>query len=116
MVGVASNALGYGLYLLLAFGGISPMRSMTCVYLASATLAFWGNRNFTFRTCARNMSGEIFRYIVAHAIGYSTNYLILFFFYEKLKFAHEIVQAVSVFVVALVLFCSFKFFVFPKKP
>ena len=111
IVGVASNAVAYLLYLLLTHFGLMPKAAMTFVYTVSATVGYFGNRQLTF-----SFTGDVFgsgiRYLMAHAAGYLLNLIILTVFVDNLGYPHQLVQAIAILVVALFLFISFKFFVF----
>ncbi len=111
LVGIAINLLGYLIYLLLTFLGLTPKLTMTLLYFIGAFAGFWGNRNLTFRHQG-SVLGSGVRYLVAHGLGYLINLLILVVFVDQLGFTHQYVQAIAIFVVAGYLFIAFKFFVF----
>lgn len=111
IVGVASNATMYGVYLLLTYLGIEPKTAMTMVYLLGATLGFFGNKQWTFEHRG-NAKRAMLRYIVAHSAGYMLNFLILYTFVDRLGYPHQWVQAAAIAVVAVFLFVIFKYFVF----
>lgn len=110
-VGVMSNAAGYLVYLLFTHLGATPKLTMSCLYAAGAAIGFFGNRSLTFAYNGAMMGAGI-RYLTAHSVGYFINLSILVVFVDNLGFAHQIVQAVAILVVAAFLFIAFKFFVF----
>ena len=112
IVGLASNALGYMVYLLITYLGASPKITMTLLYAVGATVGFWGNRKLTFAH-EGSVLGAGVRYLIAHCFGYCINLAILLVGVDQLGYAHQWVQAVAIFVVAAFLFITFKFFVFP---
>ncbi len=114
LVGVASNLVGYMVYLLITYLGATPKITMSLLYGVGATIGFWGNRKLTF-AYRGSLLGTGVRYIVAHSFGYFINLTILIVMVDKLGYAHQWVQAIAVFVVAAFLFLSFKFFVFRKS-
>lgn len=114
LVGLLSNAVAYGAYLLIASFDVAPMVSMTLVYLCAATVGFIGNRSLTFDHQG-SVLGAGFRYVIAHSVGYALNLTILLVFVDRLGYAHQLVQAVAILVVAAYLFLAFKFFVFKDR-
>jgi putative flippase GtrA len=113
LVGIASNVSGYLVYLLATYYGATPKITMSILYAAGAVVSFWGNRRVTF-SFQGSLLGSGLRYVIAHFFGYLLNLCILIVFVDKLRFAHQIVQAVAIFVVALFLFTVFKVFVFTE--
>lgn len=112
-VGTVSNLVGYLVYFLVTYIGISPKIAMTTLYVVGATIGYIGNRKFTF-TYDGSFMGSGFRYFIAHFFGYIINLFILIIFVDYLMYPHQLVQAVAIFVVAGFLFIAFKFFVFPN--
>ncbi|MGC2166085.1 MAG: GtrA family protein [Gallionella sp.] len=113
LVGVLTNLAMYLLYLLITYIGVEPKQVMTGLYVVGALIGFVGHRNWTF-THEGAMIGSGARYFIAHIFGYSINYLLLFTFSDKLGYPHQWVQASAIIIVALFLFVTFRYFVFPK--
>jgi putative flippase GtrA len=113
LVGIASNLSGYLLFLLITYWGVEPKMAMTLLYVVGATIGFIGNRQWAFAHSG-TVLGAGARYVVAHMLGYLINFLLLFIFVDRLRYSHQWVQAVAIFVVAGFLFVVFKYFVFPK--
>jgi len=111
LVGVASNAVIYIVYLFMTCFGVEPKTAMTLVYIIGASIGFIGNRKWTFAHRGDSFSA-VLRYMLAHLSGYLLNYLILFTFVDRLGYAHQWVQAVAIMIVAGFLFIVFKYFVF----
>ena len=111
LVGVVNNFAGYLVYLLVTYLGATPKITMTLLYGIGAAIGFFGHRRLTFVH-----SGSLLntgpRYLAAHLCGYFLNLAILFVFVDKFGYAHQLVQAIAIFVVAIFLFIAFKFFVF----
>ena len=84
---------------------------MTLVYLSGVTIGFLGNRNWTFSHRGSVITSAL-KYVVAHIVGYLINFLILYFFVDKLMYPHQVVQAVAIVVVAIYLFVILKRVVF----
>ncbi|MDW3681738.1 GtrA family protein [Cupriavidus sp. CV2] len=113
LVGLLSNAAGYGIYLLVTWLGVRPMLAMSLLYSIGATLGFVGNRQWAFSHDGKALHSLV-RYWATHLIGYGLNFSMLYFFADRLGYSHQLVQAVAVFAVAGFLFLMFNFFVFPR--
>lgn len=116
LVGVATNLIGYTVYLLVTFIGLGPKLTMTLLYAVGASVGFLGNRQWAFRH-----EGDIrhsgFGYLLCHAGGYAINFTLLDLFVDRLGFPHQLVQAAAVFVVAVYLFLALNLIVFrTEKP
>lgn len=111
IVGVASNALGYGLYLVLTAVGMVPSHAVTAIYFTSATLAYFGNKSVTFVSNASGWSTGV-RYIIAQLIGYAINIALLSTLHDYYGYSHQLVQLFAIGVVAVYLFITLKVFVF----
>src|SRR3954453_4246017 len=103
IVGLTTNAVAFGVYVLVTAWGVSPAVAMTLVYVVAASLGFFGNRSLTFahRGSVWNAGA---RYVLAHSIGYLLNLVILMVGVDRWGFSHVWVQAVAIFVVAAYLF------------
>ena len=112
LVGLASNAAGYLVYLALTATGLAPRYAMSLLYTVGALAGFFGNRRLTFSHRGSVMSSGL-RYALAHLGGYALNLFLLTLFAERLHYPHQAVQAAAVFVVAAYLFVTFRLFVFP---
>lgn len=113
LVGIASNLLGYLVYLLITYWGVEPKKTMTLLYVIGASIGFVGNRQWAFAHKGALLSSGV-RYFIAHFFGYMINLLILLMFVDRLGYSHQWVQAVAIAIVAGFLFLAFKYFVFPK--
>lgn len=113
LVGFASNAAIYLIYLLITYLGMEAKSAMTLVYVFGAYIGFIGNRKWTFRHRGAASTAAM-RYVLAHLCGYLMNFLILYIFVDRLGCAHQWVQAAAIVIVAAFLFVGFKYFVFKK--
>ncbi|WP_416049427.1 GtrA family protein [Cupriavidus basilensis] len=114
LVGLFSNACGYGLYLAVTWLGVRPMVAMSTLYSVGAALGFLGNRRWAFSHDGKALPSLI-RYWLTHSIGYGLNFSMLYFFAGRLGYPHQLVQAAAVFIVAGFLFLMFNYFVFPQS-
>lgn len=109
-VGVVSNAFCYLAYIGLTAGGVGSKFSMTLVYAAGVAQTFYFNRKWTFSETSSN--GIFIRYCIAYAIGYILNIAALYIFVDKIGFPHQAIQAIMIFVLAVILFLLQKFWIF----
>lgn len=113
-VGIATNLIGYLIYLMLTAFVLPPKLTMTILYASGAIIGFFGNRHFTFRHKGGARRAAI-AYTVVHIGGWAINFAMLSLFFDRLGYPHQIVQAVSIFVVAAYLFVAMRLFVFPER-
>lgn len=113
VVGLASNAVGYTLYLFITYAGVDPKQTVTVFYAIGAAIGFVGNRKWTFSHRGSVSTGAL-RYAVAHLLGYLINISMLIIFTDMMGYPHQMIQALAILVVAAFLFVAFRFFVFPK--
>lgn len=114
LVGAATNAAIYFIYLLITHLGIEPKIAMTLVYIIGASIGFVGNQKWTFAHRG-SISSAALRYGLAHLFGYILNLLILVIFVDNLGYVHQWVQAVAIVIVAGFLFVVFKYYVFRER-
>lgn len=114
VVGLMCNISGYLIYLLLTKLGIGPKTAMSMLYAAGATAGFIGNRQWVFSHNGSVVFGLV-RYVIAHLLGYTLNFTILFVFVDHHGVPHHWVQAAAVFIVAVFLYPMFRFFVFSES-
>lgn len=115
IAGVLTNLAGYAAYLgLTEVLGFAPKPTMTVLYLAGVLLSFMANRSWVFRH--QGSSGGVFvRFLLAHALGYSTNWLMLWDLVDLRGYPHYLVQAAAIMVVAALMFVTMRWFVFRQQ-
>ncbi|WP_092441178.1 MULTISPECIES: GtrA family protein [unclassified Pseudomonas] len=115
MIGVLTNFCGYAVYLFLTYLWGAPKLTMTLLYSVGALIGFIANRRFTFRHDGHiGIAGS--RYLLVQLTGYLLNLLLLTLFVDWMGFTHQLVQAVSIIVVAVFLFVLSRVFVFAPQP
>ena len=114
LVGIVVNAVGFVIYLLLTWKWLEPKMAVNLMYPIGALLGYFGNSKFAFSYSGSHLFG-ILRYVLAHLIGYGINIAILYTFVDLLGYPHSLIQAIAIFVVAVVLFLLFRNYVFPQK-
>lgn len=113
IIGLATNAAGYLVYLLITHTALTPKIAMSFLYLTGVIIGFFGNRTWTFGS-KEDIFSTGARYIIAHILGYFLNLLTLIVMVDHLGYPHQGVQALAIFIVAGFLFLLFKFFVFKR--
>jgi len=111
IVGVLNNLLGYSIYLAITFFGLDPKLTISLLYPIGATTAYFGHSRYSFAYDKKGIAGPL-RYIIAHAISYGANLLMLYVFWQRAGLPHQLVQGAAIFVCAGILFVLFKYFVF----
>ena len=111
ILGTINNIFGYILYLLLTNFGLTPKLTMTMLYGVGMFVGFFYVKRFIF-PCVGSVIYIGIRYVVAHFSGYILNFFILFLFVDVMKYPHQLIQALSIIMVAGFLFLVFKFYVF----
>lgn len=111
IVGLLSNIVGYAIYLLLIYIGGTPKLTMTILYTVGASVSFFVNRKYTFQHNGHIGVAGI-RFLLVHLSGYLLNFLLLAIFVDSFGIAHQLVQAIAVFVVATYVFVMFRILVF----
>lgn len=114
LVGIANNAFGYLLYLIVTYCGVPPLVTMTVLYLIGASLGFVGNRSWVFAYGATSAS-LIVRYALVQVVGYLLNFVLMLVFAVKYGYPHQLVQAIAIGVVAAYLFVAYKYFVYSRR-
>jgi putative flippase GtrA len=115
VIGILTNSLGYSLYFLLTYFWGAPKLTMTALYAIGSLISFFANRRFTFRHDGR-MGATGIRFVIALLLGYLLTLTLQVTFVDWLGFAHQVVQAIAIVVVAIFLFLLSRLFVFaPNK-
>ncbi len=111
VVGLASNGVGYLLYLLLTYAGMGHKSAMSLLYAIGVAQTFFFNRSWSFGHQG-NVHGALVRYVIAYALGYLLNLGILWFAVDRLHLPHQSVQAIAIVAVAVSLFLMHRYWVF----
>lgn len=115
IVGVAQNAVGYGIYLFFTWLGADPKLVVGVSYPLAMLVSFLGNKKYTFAHKG-GMAGAGGRFLLAHACSYGINLGMLAICVDWLGYPHQFVQLAAIFVCAGFLFLALKFYVFAIRP
>jgi putative flippase GtrA len=115
-VGGAAAVVDIALSNLLRFGiGLGPLTSKTLSVAAAATIAFLGNRYWTWRHRARsNLAKEYFLYFVLNAVGLLIALLVVGFTFYVLGLHGPLAYNISANIVGLGLGTLFRFWSYKK--
>jgi putative flippase GtrA len=111
VVGLASNAVLYGVYLGMTTVGMGPKLAMSLVYAIGVAQTFLFNKRWTFGHVGR-FDAALVRYILLYAGGYFANLLVLAWLVDGYGYPHQIVQGVMILTLAACFFILQKFWVF----
>lgn len=114
IVGLASNLIGYLLYLLATAAGVGPKLAMTLLYGIGVLQTFVFNKRWTFGHQGGHRLAFI-RYCTVYGVGYLVNFSALLFFVDRIGYPHQIVQGVMILLIAGMLFLAQRYWVFAQK-
>ncbi|MGE9984081.1 GtrA family protein [Desulfovibrio sp. SGI.169] len=115
IVGVAQNAVGYGVYLFFTWLGADPKLVVGVSYPLAMLVSFLGNKKYTFDHKG-GAAGAGGRFLLAHACSYGINLGMLYVCVDRFGYPHQLVQLAAIFVCAVFLFLALKFYVFATRP
>src|SRR5574338_59965 len=111
IVGVASNAVGYLLYLGIIAAGMEHKLAMTLLYVIGVAQTFIFNKRWSFSHSGAHGPAFV-RYCLAYSMGYFVNLVALFVLVDQLGYPHQIVQGAMILTLPVMLFLLQKFWVF----
>ncbi len=114
VVGVLNNTLGYLVYLFVTYLGLDPKITITILYPLAAIMAYFSHMKYSFAYQGRRVS-SLLRYILAYAMSYGLNLMMLSILCDKFQMPHQLVQAIAIPCVAVILFLLLRYFVFSSS-
>ncbi len=111
VVGLASNALLYLVYLGMTASGLGPKLAMSLVYGIGVAQTFAFNKRWTFKHSGR-LDAALLRYLAVYAGGYFANLAVLAWLVDRLGYPHQIVQGAMILTLAACFFVLQKWWVF----
>lgn len=112
LVGVINTSIGLGTIALAQEGlGLHPVLSNIVGYAAGLTNSYFMNRAFTFRGAAHSQ-GAVVRFLVAFALAYGANLIVLLALLGRSEDHAMFWQAAGMVVYTVVFFLVSKFYVF----
>ncbi len=111
IVGIASNAVVYLLYLVITAAGMEHKLAMSLLYVVGVVQTSLLNKSWSFDHDGSHRLAFV-RYVISYGVGYVVNLTALYFCVDRLGWPHQAVQGVMILVVAALLFMLQKFWVF----
>lgn len=111
LIGVASNAVLYAMYLALTAGGLGHKTAMSVAFVAGVLWSYWFNRVWTFRHTGA-LTCSALRYAGTYAIAYAANVGALVVLVDIAHLAHETVMLALIVATAGLTFVLQKTWVF----
>jgi putative flippase GtrA len=111
VVGLASNGVGFCLYLFLTWAGMGPKLAMSVLFCIGTLQTFVFNKQWSFQYRGKDRM-VMLRYLAAYGMGYLVNLTALVGLVDYLHFRHAAVQGLMILVVAALMFLLQKFWVF----
>lgn len=117
IVGLASNGVGFVMYLALTWLGVGPKLAMSMLFVLGTLQTFVFNKRWSFQYQSKDR-GVLWRYLATYAIGYVINLAALLVLVDHVGLPHAIVQGGMILTVAALMFVLQKFWVFapPSTP
>lgn len=116
LAGLINTTVGYGVFwVLLRYFNISAEYANTAGYGCALIVAFLLNKTFVFNQSTFSQS-MIPRFILAFAISFITNQMVLIITYRAIGFQAEIAQIIAMVTYTVVFYFLNKRFVFNEKP
>lgn len=115
VVGLASNAALYLLYLLATWLGAGPKSAMTGLYILGVLQTFVFNKKWSFRFAGAAAPAMV-RYTMVYVVGYVINFIALMLLVDQAGMPHQWVMAGLVAFMAIFFFLGQKFWVFRQAP
>ncbi|WP_051389078.1 GtrA family protein [Arthrobacter sp. 35W] len=114
LVGLANNAVGYGIFILLSLLGAGALPAMTVSYVVGMGISFFGNRQWTFAHKG-SIGPAVVRFLGVNVVGYSLNYFLLWFLVDVNGLPQIPVQFGAIAAVAVCTFFLMRVWVFSGK-
>lgn len=111
VVGIASNSIGYLLYIVLTSLGLGPKLAMTLLYCVGVMQTFFFNRKWSFGF-EGNATSAMVRYTTIYLLGYLIQLVALMQLVDRAGLPHQWVMAVLIVVMAVFFFLGQKYWVF----
>ena len=114
IVGLASNGIGYLLYLLLTWLGMEYRVAVTLLFAVGVVQSFFFNKSWSFGHTGTTKPA-LLRYWAVYVAAYFFNIAALTVLVEYVDVPHQIAQAILVFVIAGLIFVALRYWVFPRE-
>ena len=114
--GLLINGIGYGLYILLTSLGFNPLLTIIVFYPINLIIGYFTHLKHTFKIkINHNFRKRFLNYLIVYILGYILNISFIYIFHNKLSYSHQLVQLLSIFTIAFLLFFLNKLFVYSSN-
>lgn len=110
-IGILNNLWGYLIYLILTFWGLSPKTVLVVFYPIGIFIAYRSHKRHSFGFHENSFLVKI-KFLTVYLLGFFLNLSILNLLYKKMGYSHQIIQGISIGIVALFNYFLLKNFVF----
>ena len=111
VVGLASNAVIYVVYLVLTRLGMGPKFAMSLLYCMGVFQTFVFNKRWSFRFQGVATIALV-RYATVYAVGYVIQFAALMLLVDQMALPHQWVMGALILLMAMFIFIAQKFWVF----
>jgi putative flippase GtrA len=111
VVGLASNAVIYVVYLVLTRLGMGPKFAMSLLYCMGVFQTFVFNKRWSFRFQGVATIALV-RYAIVYAVGYVIQFAALMLLVDQMALPHQWVMGALILLMAMFIFIAQKFWVF----
>ena len=115
VVGIASNATLFVIYLVLTALGTEPLVAATLMWILGVALTFTFNRSWTFRNTG-SVAPALARYGLLYGTAYVLNLALLVLLVNRAGLPHALVQGVLILLFGVGLFTVQRIWVFRPAP
>jgi len=113
IVGIASNAVIYVIYIFLTRVGMGHKLAMSLLYAVGVLQTFILNKRWTFQQRGVYSTGFI-KYCLSYGFCYVINLIVLLVLVDYFGYPHEYIQGIMILILAVLLFLLQKYVVFKK--
>jgi putative flippase GtrA len=114
LAGILNTAVGVAVLFALAYIGVEPLISNIIGYACGITVGFVSAKGFVFRSDG-HIAHEAMRYLVAFAISYTANLIVLLLTAYVLGFANVLSQLLAITTYVIVMFFCTREYVFRRS-
>jgi putative flippase GtrA len=113
-VGILNTIVGYGVYALCIYEGLSYSPALIITYLVGIAHSYFWNKFFTFRSREKSL-GEIVRFFLVYIAAYLVNLVTLYVCVDGMKMNVYFVGIAAMFITTLISYLGHKTISFRKK-
>lgn len=112
LVGLATNGLGFMVYVLLTNHLMTPLVTLSILYPLSIIVSYKSHRRLSFKKPSSGNTRRFSSFAKGQIACYFLNLAVLYIFVELFGFSHLVVQAATVIMIGTLLFLINRIYVF----